>query len=456
MNLLVFGFPPPCFDAAIASKLSVEFSIFEAAEAQSVGKDANGRVSNLASCINSRFSRSIALAVPSASLLLVLGLLLSCVFAEGLPQAYLQNSSREIQAMTALGTPLRTALGDVPMWKNLFLAFAGCLLFTAPAMAVCASYPNTLTNGTTADASQVMANFNCAALTQSATIDSATITNSTLSAATLSGATVLPGSGAISSSGSIGLGGSPSTILELHSSQPQPVASSTYTTTTTNDWYSQFRFRSAHGAGSSTIDNDDADIVIERGNHSYSGDAFTHDADMVFKINGSNRDGPASEAMRLTSQGYLGIATSSPSYPLYVNGTAYASGAAGALSDVRHKTNVTALEDGAIQKVMQLHPVTFFWKDPKDDGMRGQQIGFIAQDVEKILPSVVLTQNNAEKTKGLKYDELIPVLAKALQEQEEEIVALKGMNRDQATEVMELRTRLSELQRKVDIKTTLK
>jgi hypothetical protein len=29
----------------------------------------------------------------------------------------------------------------------------------------CATYPNTLTNGTTADANQVMANFNCAALT---------------------------------------------------------------------------------------------------------------------------------------------------------------------------------------------------------------------------------------------------------------------------------------------------
>jgi hypothetical protein len=47
-------------------------------------------------------------------------------------------------------------------------ALLGCLasLLAAGSVAAqsCASYPNTLTNGTTADASQVTANFNCAAL----------------------------------------------------------------------------------------------------------------------------------------------------------------------------------------------------------------------------------------------------------------------------------------------------
>lgn len=48
--------------------------------------------------------------------------------------------------------------------------------------------------------------------------------------------------------------------------------------------------------------------------------------------------------------------------------------------------------------------------------MKGEQIGFIAQDVETVLPQTVLTANDADKTKGIKYDELIPVLTKALQE----------------------------------------
>jgi hypothetical protein len=44
------------------------------------------------------------------------------------------------------------------------------------AEAACSSYPYTLTNGTTADATQVMANFNCAALTSGATLNAMAFT----------------------------------------------------------------------------------------------------------------------------------------------------------------------------------------------------------------------------------------------------------------------------------------
>jgi DNA recombination-dependent growth factor C len=56
-----------------------------------------------------------------------------------------------------------------------------------------------------------------------------------------------------------------------------------------------------------------------------------------------------------------------------------------------------------------------------EHSMQGKQIGLIAQDVEKVLPSVVVTEANTEKTKGMKYAELIPVLIKAMQEQQVEI-----------------------------------
>ena len=48
--------------------------------------------------------------------------------------------------------------------------------------------------------------------------------------------------------------------------------------------------------------------------------------------------------------------------------------------------------------------------------MRGVQMGFIAQDVENILPSVILTQYDKAKTKGIKYNELVAVLTNAVQE----------------------------------------
>jgi hypothetical protein len=63
---------------------------------------------------------------------------------------------------------------------GLFILFFG----SSTAWATCSSYPNTLTNGTTADATQVMANFNCAALTSGATIDSPTFTGTVTGAYT--------------------------------------------------------------------------------------------------------------------------------------------------------------------------------------------------------------------------------------------------------------------------------
>ena len=117
----------------------------------------------------------------------------------------------------------------------------------------------------------------------------------------------------------------------------------------------------------------------------------------------------------VTEIGKVGIGTMTPRYLLDVNGTISATGGANYLSDVRHKKNVKDLTTG-LDAVEKLRPVTFEWKAPKDKGMEGTQTGFIAQEVEKILPSTVMTEDNAEKTKHMKYNELIPVLTKAIQE----------------------------------------
>ena len=134
----------------------------------------------------------------------------------------------------------------------------------------------------------------------------------------------------------------------------------------------------------------------------------------------------------------IGIGTTAPHYLLHVNGTVYAAGAAGALSDIRHKKNVTTLADGMLGVVSKLRPVSFEWRTPKDNGMQGTQMGFIAQEVEKILPSAVLTQDDAEKTKGLKPTELIPVLTKAIQE-------LESANQKQAIRLHALEVRVNSI-----------
>jgi hypothetical protein len=293
------------------------------------------------------------------------------------------------------------------------------------ALATCVTYPNVLTNGTSADANQVMANFNCAALTgnglftgnvgigttaPSALLDLGTaISTIKLAVFEQSGANAY-GIGVNSNQLTFGAG------LSSLSAGPQMVL-----TNTGNVGIATNAPNALLDLGTTVTTIKLA--VYETGNSTFYG-LGVNNGEMTF---GAALASPTSTPQAvLTSAGYFGILTTTPSYPLYVNGTAYATGAAGALSDIRHKDNVKTLGPGSLEVVERLRPVTFTWKRATDDGMKGEQIGFIAQEVQKVLPAVVLTENNSERTLGIKYTELIPVLAKAIQEQQAEIEQLRA------------------------------
>ena len=57
-----------------------------------------------------------------------------------------------------------------------------------------------------------------------------------------------------------------------------------------------------------------------------------------------------------------------------------------------------------------------------------EQIGFIAQEVESLIPEVVDTGEtpDGEEQKGMSYGHLTAVLTKAIQEQQEQIEALQA------------------------------
>ena len=140
--------------------------------------------------------------------------------------------------------------------------------------------------------------------------------------------------------------------------------------------------------------------------------------------------GDGGSALHLNARGgNVGInigAGNAASYPLHVNGTAYATGAAGALSDCRRKQCIQSLSKG-LSEVMRLNPVEFEWKNQyiNDCGMAGTQLGFIAQEVREILPSSILVDSLNDNTLALKINEFIPILTKAIQEQQCTINLLK-------------------------------
>jgi hypothetical protein len=109
---------------------------------------------------------------------------------------------------------------------------------------------------------------------------------------------------------------------------------------------------------------------------------------------------------------------------LYNNGTAYATSFL-YISDARLKENVAPLEKGVLT-IGKLRPVSFTWKEGVEGGRSGKDdIGFIAQEVEKIVPGAVYT-DTATKLKAVDYPKLVPILVQAVQEQQAEIDALKA------------------------------
>ena len=94
-------------------------------------------------------------------------------------------------------------------------------------------------------------------------------------------------------------------------------------------------------------------------------------------------------------------------------------------SDKRLKQNITTITDG-LNKIIALNPVKFNWIDgfePTEDGK--DMIGFIAQDVQEVIPEAVESFSNGSVIIGelvidntLRVNEkfIIPVLVKAIQE----------------------------------------
>jgi hypothetical protein len=97
-------------------------------------------------------------------------------------------------------------------------------------------------------------------------------------------------------------------------------------------------------------------------------------------------------------------------------------------SDRRLKKNIVEIKYG-LDEIMKLQAVSYNWKNNNDSKL---QLGFIAQDVEKIVPEIVSKSGISDEefakleqkgetisdTYGMQYTGLIPVLVKAVQEQQ--------------------------------------
>jgi predicted heme/steroid binding protein/nitrogen fixation protein len=162
-------------------------------------------------------------------------------------------------------------------------------------------------------------------------------------------------------------------------------------------------------ANNSLVDNETRIELVGRGYTSDSNSIFYRGNTQVFT--GSNASLGA--RMTLNSSG-LNIATLG-------TGTVYSNG--GTLtntnpSDLNLKTNVESINYG-LDEILKLNPVSFHWKN--DTINQGKQYGFIAQEVQKIMPDLV----KQGEYLGLDKEAIFTTLVKAIQEQQVIINDLK-------------------------------
>ena len=130
--------------------------------------------------------------------------------------------------------------------------------------------------------------------------------------------------------------------------------------------------------------------------------------------------------MIIKENGYIGMGNSTPTVRLQVTGDIIANSIAGS-SDARFKTNITPIAN-PLQKVLALRGVHFNWNTsafPQRMFSDKRTLGFIAQEVEKVLPEIVQTENTTEGYKSVQYDKVVALLVEAMKEQQKQINQLK-------------------------------
>ncbi len=151
----------------------------------------------------------------------------------------------------------------------------------------------------------------------------------------------------------------------------------------------------------------------------------TTNTNRLFEIGNGTANNVRLNAVTVLTNGNVGIGIISPTEKLHVIGNILASGTI-TPSDIRYKKNIHSINN-ALNKVLQLNGVFYNLRTEEFPEMQFDsktQIGLIAQNVERILPNVVVTSNNGYK--AVDYAKLVPLLIEAIKEQNKKIEHLEN------------------------------
>jgi hypothetical protein len=128
-------------------------------------------------------------------------------------------------------------------------------------------------------------------------------------------------------------------------------------------------------------------------------------------------------SMDLQANGRVGIGTTAPSYTLHVNGSVAGTSAYNNLSDRRLKKDVVPIAD-ALSMIDKLRGVRFTWRTPEERTVGRMlslpsdkpQIGFIAQEILEVLPEAITVADGKDAILSMQESKIVPLLVEALKE----------------------------------------
>ncbi len=209
------------------------------------------------------------------------------------------------------------------------------------------------------------------------------------------------------------------------------------------------------GNGSSDAARSNALTVFKSGSADFSGSvnlmkgstgaALYVNGDQALWYNGTyyswGYDGTYNVFARKTSIGTTG---SPGSYSLYVVGNALCSGTWGT-SDIRWKKNLVPVTN-VVPDLLVLNAYRYNWRSDEFPDMhfdKATHIGLIAQEVEKVFPELVNTDDNGFK--AVSYEKLSAILLQGMKEQQQQIDAQKRENEELRTEIYSLKEEVRQI-----------
>lgn len=189
------------------------------------------------------------------------------------------------------------------------------------------------------------------------------------------------------------------------------------------------------------------------------------------------------QIVTVLANGNVGFNTSTPAYGFVNQGTAQLNGlttsaglqtavvcldannqvisdsVACLASSKRFKQNISPLDTG-LDEVERLNPVSFFYR-PSFNGKlqsnpnyNGPQVGFIAEDVLKVDPRLVVVETSGVykgQPAGFRYENFTAILTKAIQDVEKQITGILFRLNTQDSKIQTLQTQLDKQNKSINI-----